>query len=69
MIEVSLSDQGMLLDARIQRTSGDAALDAAALQILRLASPFDYAGQAALYIPADMPPPAQTAAHSSASLA
>ncbi|MFI0545406.1 MAG: ATP-dependent DNA helicase [Brachymonas sp.] len=33
---------------------------------LRLASPFDYAGQAALYIPADMPPPAQTAAHSSA---
>jgi ATP-dependent DNA helicase DinG len=33
---------------------------------LRLASPFDYAGQAALYIPTDMPPPAQGAAHSSA---
>jgi ATP-dependent DNA helicase DinG len=33
---------------------------------LRLASPFDYAGQAALYIPPDMPPPAQSAAHSSA---
>jgi ATP-dependent DNA helicase DinG len=33
---------------------------------LRLASPFDYARQAALYIPPDMPPPAQTQAHSSA---
>ena len=33
---------------------------------LRLASPFDYAAQAALYIPPDMPPPAQGQAHSSA---
>lgn len=33
---------------------------------LRLASPFDYARQAALYIPQDMPAPAQTGAHSSA---
>lgn len=40
VIEVALSDQGVLLDAEIKRTSGDPALDAAALQILRLASPF-----------------------------
>ncbi len=33
---------------------------------LRLASPFDYPEQAALYIPPDMPPPAQSQAHSSA---
>ena len=33
---------------------------------LRLASPFDYARQAALYIPNDIPAPAQTQAHSSA---
>jgi ATP-dependent DNA helicase DinG len=33
---------------------------------LRLASPFDYACQAALYIPSDMPPPNQGAAHSDA---
>ncbi len=33
---------------------------------LRLASPFDYAAQAALYIPPDMPPPAQGQAHSQA---
>lgn len=33
---------------------------------LRLASPFDYAAQAALYIPTDMPPPAQGLAHSQA---
>jgi periplasmic protein TonB len=40
VIEVALSDQGVLLDAQIKRSSGDPALDAAALQILRLASPF-----------------------------
>jgi periplasmic protein TonB len=40
VIEVALSDQGVLLEAEIKRSSGDAALDAAALQILRLASPF-----------------------------
>jgi protein TonB len=40
VIEVSLADDGRLLSALIQRSSGDAALDQAALQILRLASPF-----------------------------
>jgi protein TonB len=40
VIEVALSDQGVLLEAEIKRSSGDQALDAAALQILRLASPF-----------------------------
>jgi periplasmic protein TonB len=40
VIEVALSDQGALLEARIQQSSGDPALDAAALQILHLASPF-----------------------------
>jgi protein TonB len=40
VIEVSLADDGRLQSAVIQRSSGDAALDQAALQILRLASPF-----------------------------
>jgi protein TonB len=40
VIEVALSDQGVLIDAQIRRSSGDAALDAAALQILHLGSPF-----------------------------
>ena len=41
IIEVSLVANGDLQDARIQRGSGSPQLDEAALQILRLASPFD----------------------------
>lgn len=41
IIEVSLVASGELQDARIQRSSGSPQLDQAALQILRLASPFD----------------------------
>jgi protein TonB len=40
IIEVALSDLGVLLDAQVKRSSGDPGLDAAALQILHLASPF-----------------------------
>jgi len=41
VIEVTLRRDGRLQAARIQRSSGHAEIDAAALQILRLASPFD----------------------------
>ena len=41
VIEVALPRDGRLQSARIQRTSGHAEIDAAALDILRLASPFD----------------------------
>ena len=35
-------------------------------RVLRVPSPFDYPRQAALYVPPDLPDPAQTAAHSAA---
>ncbi len=41
VIEVTLRRDGRLQAARIQRSSGHAEIDAAALDILRLASPFD----------------------------
>jgi protein TonB len=41
VIEVTLRRDGRLQTARIQRSSGHAEIDAAALDILRLASPFD----------------------------
>ena len=41
VIEVTLQRDGHLKSARIQRSSGHAEIDAAALEILRLASPFD----------------------------
>jgi protein TonB len=41
VIEVTLRRDGRLQAARIQRSSGHAEIDAAALEILRLASPFD----------------------------
>jgi periplasmic protein TonB len=41
VIEVSLLRDGKLKSARVQRSSGHAEIDAAALDILRLASPFD----------------------------
>jgi protein TonB len=41
VIEVSLKPDGALTESRIQRSSGSPQLDEAALQILRLASPFD----------------------------
>jgi protein TonB len=41
IIEVSLTEDGALQESKIQRSSGSPQLDAAALQILRLASPFD----------------------------
>ncbi|MCS6947949.1 MAG: TonB family protein [Steroidobacteraceae bacterium] len=41
VVEVALSADGQLVEARIQRGSGDAQVDQAALQILRMASPFD----------------------------
>lgn len=41
VIEVALHRDGHLQDARIVRTSGHPEIDAAALDILRLASPFD----------------------------
>jgi protein TonB len=41
VIEVTLRRDGRLQTARIQRSSGHPELDAAALDILRLASPFD----------------------------
>lgn len=41
VIEVVIQRDGKLQSARIQRTSGHAEIDAAALDILRLASPFD----------------------------
>jgi protein TonB len=41
VVEVSLLRDGHLQSVRIQRSSGHAELDAAALEILRLASPFD----------------------------
>ena len=41
VIEITLQRDGRLRAARIQRSSGKAEIDAAALDILRLASPFD----------------------------
>jgi protein TonB len=41
VLEVQLAPDGRLRSARIRRSSGVAELDEAALQILRLASPFD----------------------------
>jgi protein TonB len=41
VIEVALQRDGKLKSARILRSSGQAEIDAAALAILRLASPFD----------------------------
>ena len=41
VIEVAISANGRLLRAVVRRSSGDPALDQAALAILRLASPFD----------------------------
>lgn len=41
VIEVTLQRDGRLRSARIQRSSGRAEIDSAALDILRLASPFD----------------------------
>lgn len=41
VIEVALGSNGRLIDATIQRSSGHAEIDAAALQILRMASPFE----------------------------
>lgn len=41
VLEVEISADGRLRSAKIRRSSGDARLDDAALQILKLASPFD----------------------------
>jgi protein TonB len=41
LLEVRIRNDGQLLSARIQRSSGHADLDAAAQEILELASPFD----------------------------
>jgi len=41
IIEVAVASDGRLVDAQIRRSSGDPALDHAALAILRLASPFE----------------------------
>jgi protein TonB len=41
IIEVAVASDGRLVDAQIRRSSGDPALDHAALAILRMASPFD----------------------------
>jgi protein TonB len=41
VIEVSVNRTGQLVGARVRRSSGHPALDAAALDILRLASPFE----------------------------
>jgi protein TonB len=41
VVEVAIDARGKLVKAQIQRSSGAAQLDAAALQILRLASPFE----------------------------
>lgn len=41
VLEVEIAADGRLRSAKIRRTSGDARLDDAALQILKLASPFD----------------------------
>lgn len=41
VLEVEISADGHLKSARIRRSSGDSRLDDAALQILKLASPFD----------------------------
>jgi periplasmic protein TonB len=41
VIEVALGSNGRLVEATIQRSSGHAEIDAAALQILHMASPFE----------------------------
>jgi protein TonB len=52
VLEVDLAADGRLVGARIGRSSGDARLDAAALEILKLASPFDpFPGEMARVFP------------------
>jgi protein TonB len=41
VVEVALDDSGRLVEARVRRSSGHPELDQAALEILRLASPFE----------------------------
>jgi protein TonB len=41
LLEVALSADGSILSVVVRRSSGDASLDQAALQTLKLASPFD----------------------------
>ncbi|HUK00971.1 MAG TPA: TonB family protein [Steroidobacteraceae bacterium] len=41
VLEVAIGADGKLMEAQVRRSSGDAALDQAALAILKLASPFD----------------------------
>ena len=41
VLEVEIGADGRLESARVRRSSGDAELDHAALEILKLASPFD----------------------------
>ena len=41
VVEVEITDNGRLREARVRRSSGQGAVDEAALTILRLASPFD----------------------------
>ena len=51
-------------DATLRWFTGPCGVEDA--RILRVESPFDYARQAALYVPPDMPPPSSSAAHSQA---
>jgi protein TonB len=41
VVEVALASDGRLLEARVRRSSGYAELDRAAIEVLRLAAPFD----------------------------
>ncbi len=41
VVEVALASDGRLAEARVRRTSGHAELDQAAIDVLRLAAPFD----------------------------
>jgi protein TonB len=41
ILEIELAASGRMQSVRVRRSSGSAELDAAALQILRLASPFE----------------------------
>lgn len=41
VVEVALASDGRLAEARVRRSSGHAELDQAALEVLRLAAPFD----------------------------
>ena len=40
-MEVALASDGHLAEARVRRSSGHAELDQAAIEVLRLAAPFD----------------------------